>query len=57
MREWTCQELVASNEPKQLGATFCFMLVPYPLATKQLWLEPHWYTQYVKDGPVALLTD
>jgi Replication-relaxation len=57
MREWTRQELAASNEPKQLGTTFCFTRITQPLATRQLWLEPHWYTPYAEDAPIALLTD
>ena len=57
MREWTRQELAASNEPKQLGTTFSFTLGIQPLTARQLWLEPHWYTPYAEDAPVALLTD
>lgn len=46
MREWTRAELAATNEPKQLGMTFCFANLQRPLNPRQVWLEPWWYMPY-----------
>lgn len=57
MRDWTLQELTVTNEPKQLGMTFCFTHITQPLEPRQLWLAPQWRTPYTEDVPVALLAN
>ena len=55
LREWACQELALTNEPRGLGMTFCFTSQVKPLDSHHLWLEPCWYTPYGEDQPLALL--
>lgn len=56
MREWTKAELGTTNEPSTIGMAFCFTSLVPSLDSKQLWLEPCWYTPYGQEQPITLLT-
>ncbi len=54
IREWTWQELAATNEPQTIRGMFYFTQFVRPLDPLQLWLEPSWYT-ISSDQPMVLL--
>lgn len=54
MREWTRQELEATNENRAIGVRFHFAALPQPLNPHQAWLEPYWFTPYADDPPHSL---
>ena len=55
MREWTWQELSATQEPVGLGSLFRFASVDRPPDPCDVWVEPIWYTPYDEHEPRALL--
>lgn len=44
MRSWTDEELKATNESQEIGATFLFAALPDAVTPQQAWLEPYWHT-------------
>src|SRR5690348_10784296 len=55
MRAWTRAELTETNEPRQVGLTFCFASLSRSLDPRQVWFEPCWYSPYETDRGMALL--
>jgi hypothetical protein len=55
MREWTWQELHATQEPVGLGSLFRFASVGRPPDLCDVWVEPIWCTPYDEHEPRALL--
>ncbi len=54
LREWARQEL--RGQDKALISRFLFTTQQQPPDPQHLWLNPCWYTPYMDDKPVAILT-
>lgn len=53
MRDWTNEELKATNESSKTAATFLFVMLPEVVTPQQVWLEPYWHLS--SDGPAFSL--